>query len=253
MSITVSDIYNFIDQIAPFSTQESWDNSGLLVGDGKTEVKKVMVCLDATNKCIDEAVKTGADLIVTHHPVIWEPLKFVPGDIPVSRAIRNGICIVCAHTNWDIAAGGVNDVLSRLIGLENISQISPEGELSMLRVGELKTPVPAEDFAEIVSTALDTVVRLALPKKMIKTVAVCGGSGASFLPDLTGHNIDAFVTGDAKHNDFLDASDLDITLMAAGHYETETISMPVMMNLLKKEFPEVEFTYFEDAPVVYIG
>lgn len=88
---------------------------------------------------------------------------------------------------------------------------------------------------------------------MIRTVAVCGGSGASFLPDLAKEGIDAFITGDAKHNDFLDSIDYDISLLAAGHYETETVSMPVLLELLKQEFPSLEYKYLKSAPVVYIG
>lgn len=251
--VTVGDIFAFINSIAPFDTQESWDNSGLLVGDVNRTVEKVAVCLDVTNDTLDKAIELGVDLVVSHHPVIWEPLKFVPTDSPVSKAIRAGVSIISAHTNWDLAEGGVNDVLAKLIGLSDVTRLSEDGELAMLRVGELKTAVPAKDFAEIVSSALDTVVRVALPDKPIKKIAVCGGAGASFLPDLIGKGVDAFVTGDSKHNDFLDAIDYDISLLAAGHYETETMSMPVLMKFLENEFLSIECTYIESSPVVYIG
>ena len=150
--------------------------------------------------------------------------------------------------------GGVNDVLAKLVGLENVEGVVPdENGNCMVRKGSLKTAVPAEEYADVVAEALDTLVRLTLPEKMIRTVAVCGGSGASFLPDLAGEGIDAFITGDAKHNDFLDSIDYDISLLAAGHYETETVSMPVLLELLKQEFPSLEYKYLESAPVVYIG
>lgn len=259
MSTTVKDIYHFIDSIAPFDTQESWDNSGFLVGDVEKEVRKVAVCLDVTHDTLSQAASFGADLLVSHHPVIFHPMKGMREQTPgtesiVYDAIRKDIAVLSAHTCWDMAEGGVNDVLATLCGLEDIEGIVPDDNGNcMLRKGTLKTAVPAEEYAEIVSEALGTVVRLTLPEKMIRTVAVCGGSGASFLPDLAGGDIDAFLTGDAKHNDFLDSIDYDISLLAAGHYETETVSMPVLLELLKQEFPEVDYTYLESTPVVYIG
>lgn len=250
---TVADIFNFINTIAPFETQESWDNSGFLVGNKDADVKKIAVCLDVTNATLDAAFEFGADLVVSHHPVIWDPLKSVHSGSPVFRAIENGKSIICAHTNWDFADAGVNDVLATLLGFRDIHRLRDEGDLSMPRVGELKSPVPANEFAEIVAETLDTVVRVSMPDKMIKTVAVCGGAGASFMGDIAADGIDAYVTGDAKHNDFLDSVDLGISLLAAGHYETETVSMPVLMNLLKKEFPDMEYKYIESSPCCYVG
>lgn len=251
--VTVSDVFDFINQIAPFETQESWDNSGLLIGSRTSAVRKIAVCLDVTNDTVSKARDFGADLLVSHHPVIWDPLKSVLSDSPVFRAIQNGMSIVSAHTNWDFADGGVNDVLAALLGLSDVHRLREEGDLSMPRVGELKVPVPANEFAEVVAETLDTVVRLSSPDKMIKKVAVCGGSGASFMRDIAADGIDAYITGDAKHNDFLDAAELGLSLFAAGHYETETVSMPVLMSLLKKEFPDIEYAYLESSPCCFIG
>ena len=250
---TVRDIFSFIDEIAPFSTQEEWDNSGLLVGNENDEVKKIALCLDATDETLKKAVEFGADLLITHHPIIWDPLKFVPSDTLVSKAIRQGINVISCHTNWDLAEAGVSCVLASLIGLNNIEKLEPEGELSMVRVGTLPMPMTARELAEVVSDALDAVVAVTSPDKEISTVAVCGGAGACFLPDLKRHGIDAFVTGEAKHKEYLDARELDISLLCAGHYETETVSMPVLKNLLKEEFKDIEYLYIEDAPVEYIG
>lgn len=248
---TVLDIYNFIDSIAPFSSQVEWDNSGLLIGDKNADVKKIAVCLDATSFAIDEAIKFGADLIVTHHPIIWDPLKFVPSDTPVAKAIRNRLNVISCHTNWDAADGGVNCVLATLLGLNETEKMG-EGELSMLRVGTLPVTMTAKDLAGLVSDALDTVVSVALPEKEVKTVAVCGGAGASFLPDILG-KADVLVTGEAKHNQYLDAKEMGISLISAGHYETENISMPVLLNLLKAEFSNLEFTFIEEPTVLYVG
>lgn len=254
MKITVKDVFEFINGIAPFDTQESWDNSGLLVGKPDAEVKKIAFALDPTISTLNKAAEDGANLLITHHPVIFDPLKSVLSDTVVFEAIKKDIAIISAHTCWDIAQGGVNDVLAGIIGLTDITPIVPdENGNCMLRKGELKTAVPAEEFADIVSVALDTVVRVSSPEKLIKTVAVCGGSGASMLSALKAEGIDAYVTGDAKHNDFLDAIDLDIALLAAGHYETETVSMPVLKALVSEEYPDIPASYIEDAPVKYIG
>ncbi|MBQ1545197.1 MAG: Nif3-like dinuclear metal center hexameric protein [Clostridia bacterium] len=256
----VSDFYKFLDSIAPFDTQEDWDNSGFLVGDPDRDVTKVGVCLDVTNDTLNKAAAFGAELVVSHHPVIFDPLTCVLADSPVYRAIAKGISVISAHTCWDMADGGVNDVLAGLLLLDGVEKILPdENGNFMLRAGKLKRAVPAEEFADVVAATLDTVVRVTSPEKMVQTVAVCGGSGASMLPDLKkvtlsdGSPIDAYVTGDAKHNDFLDAIDAGIALLAAGHYETETVSMPVMKKLLETEFPDVEFSYLESAPLIYVG
>ncbi len=251
---TVQDIYNFLDTVAPFSTQESWDNSGFLVGNGAKQVERVAVCLDVTMDTLQQADAFGADLVVSHHPVIFHPIKSVLSGTPVYYAIRHDMAVISCHTSWDVAEGGVNDILATLIGLQETEGILPnEQGICMLRKGKLRTSVPAAEFAEIVSAALDTVVRVSDPEKMIQTVAVCGGAGASMLPDLKAlGDIDAYVTGDAKHNDFLDATDMDIALLAAGHYETETVSVPVLRDLLKEEFPDLTYTYLESAPHDYV-
>jgi len=248
---TVLDIYNFIDSIAPFSSQVEWDNSGILVGDMNAPVKKIAVCLDATNFSLDKANEFGADLLITHHPIIWDPLKFVPSDTVISKAIRLGLNVISCHTNWDLADGGVNCVLSTMLGLKDVKKLG-EGELAMVRVGTLPLKMTARDLAGLVSDALDTVVSVSSPDKEVLTVGVCGGAGASFLPDL--RNVaDVLVTGEAKHNHFLDATEYGISLISAGHYETENISMPVLMNLLKTEFQDLDFLFIEEPPVEYVG
>lgn len=254
MPTTVADIYQFLDSVAPFSTQESWDNSGFLVGDRRKDVHKVALCLDITMDTLKAAKEFGADLVVSHHPILFQPVQQVYSDSPVFYAIENGMALLSVHTPWDAADGGVNDVLATILGLTDIHKIGPEENgVQMLRAGALKAPVPAEEFADVVAATLDTVVRVSSGEKQIKTVAVCGGAGACFLPDIKAEGIDAFVTGDAKHNDFLDAIDLDVSLLAAGHYETETVSVPVLLNLLKQAFPDLSYTYLESAPVKYIG
>lgn len=251
--ITAGQIYDFLNQVAPFDTQLEFDNSGLLVGDRSREITRAIFCLDVTEKAIAEAEEFGAELIISHHPVIFDPLVFVPTKSIVAKAIRKRLTVICAHTNWDAADGGVSEVLATLLGLTNVRRLADEGEEAMLFVGELPVAMTARDFAELASEALDTVVSVSLPDKELHTVAVCGGAGGSFWTSLIGKDVDALLTGEVKHHDFLDAKLEDISLLAAGHYETETISMPVLMNLVKQEFSTLECKYIEETPVEYIG
>ena len=251
--ITAGQIYDFLNQVAPFDSQLEFDNSGLLVGDRSREITKAIFCLDVTEKAIAEAEEFGAELIISHHPVIFDPLVYVPTKSIVAKAIRKRLTVICAHTNWDAADGGVSEVLATLLGLTNVRRLAEEGEEAMLFVGELPVAMTARDFAEIASEALDTVVSVSLPDKELYTVAVCGGAGGSFWTSLIGKDVDALLTGEVKHHDFLDAKLEDISLLAAGHYETETISMPVLMNLVKQEFSTLECKYIEEIPVEYIG
>ncbi|MEG0979179.1 MAG: Nif3-like dinuclear metal center hexameric protein [Oscillospiraceae bacterium] len=250
--ITVKDIFDFIDSFAPFETQESWDNSGMLIGDISKEVNTVAVCLDITPETIENAKINGADLIVSHHPVIFNPVSNVLKGSPVYMLLESDLSAICAHTNLDIATGGVNDVLAQLLELEDISVLQDKDNTGILRIGKTKKSTPL-DFAKLVSEKLGTTVRIAKGGRDIETVAVCGGSGCSFIPDVIASGIDAFVTGDAKHNDFLDAGDNCLTLVVAGHYETENPAMPVLAKLLHNQFPTISVLYMDSNPAEYIN
>ncbi|MBR6479582.1 MAG: Nif3-like dinuclear metal center hexameric protein, partial [Clostridia bacterium] len=141
--ITAGQIYDFIDRIAPFETQSEFDNAGLLVGDRTREVTKVIFCLDVTEKAIEEAEEFGAELIISHHPVIFDPLVFVPTKSIIAKAIRKKLTVICAHTNWDQAEGGVSNILAVLLGLDNIRRLSDTGEEAMVYVGDLPVQMTA--------------------------------------------------------------------------------------------------------------
>lgn len=249
--ITVKNIYDFINSLAPFETQEKWDNSGMLVGDISKEVKVIAVCLDITCDTIFKAKQNNADVIISHHPVIFNPLKkILKGDI-VFELLQSNISAICAHTNFDLASGGVNDVLAQLLGLEDISILKSSDDSEFLRIGTIK-PMSPNDFAKLVATKLRTTVRLAKGANEISKVAVCGGSGCSFMGDVISANAHAFVTGDAKHNDFLDAKNDGLTLVAAGHYETENPSMPVLAQKIKTQFPTTDVVYIDSLPTEFV-
>ncbi len=242
----VKDIFEFINSHSPFDTQESWDNSGMLVGDKNAEVKNIGVSLDVTDEIITQAVDKNIDLLVTHHPVIFKPQKTVLSDSLVYKAIKNNLSIISCHTPFDLST--VSKTLAVKIGLTDIMDNEFE---PMVKIGKIN-PINSYDFAKQVKTNLNSEnVRCNRIDKNIGTVAVCGGSGASLMGDLSG--VDAFVTGDASHHDFLDATDTGLFLVAAGHFETESISMPYMQSILQNEFKDINVILLEEkSPIITI-
>ena len=247
---TVKDIFEFIGTIAPFENQCEWDNSGILVGTPHAEVKKIGVVLDITSQAVEYAAENGIDLIVSHHPVIFRAVKsFLEGDIPFMLA-QNGISAICAHTNLDIAKGGVNDALAETLGFNNPIPMTENGETSMIRkvvIDETDT----ETLAMHIAGRLSTGVQLADSEKIIDTVAICGGAGGDFIYAVAESGCDAYITGEAKHHEFLAAHELGITLITAGHFETENPVVAVLADKLKDNFDiDVEIIP-QNSPVKY--
>lgn len=252
--IKVKDIFEYINVISPYSTKCEWDNCGLLVGDIENEVKKIGFCLDATKENLASATQNGVDLIVTHHPVIFKAQKnFTNGSIAFDAAVK-GISIISAHTCFDCAEGGVNDVLCSILGIENAVGVpSEECQVPMARIGEINEMTSLE-FAKSVAQKLHTVCRVVDCKNKIKKVAVCGGAGMDFLRDVLSMGADAYVTGDISHHQMLEAKELGITVVAAGHFETEKPAMAELMKMIKSKFDGVETVLLEENnPVVFVG
>lgn len=228
----VKDFYGYLNSIAPFETQEDWDNSGMLVGDMDAEVKKVAVVLDITHEEIKKAKAIGADLIISHHPVIFSPVKSVTrGSVPY-ELVASSINALCCHTPLDIADGGTNDSLAKLLGIEVTRTEDP-----ILRLGTVE-PTTAENLAGKIAKTLNTKVRYADAGRKIEKIAICTGAGCSLIE--AAGEIDAFITGDASHHNFLDCIQAGITLIAAGHYETEIVVVPVLVKKLQAQFPDIE-------------
>lgn len=245
----VREIYEYINSFAPFETQESWDNSGLLLGDPDKQVKTVAVMLDATKKTVEAAKEKGADMIVTHHPVIFSALKKITAGSVVYDLLTSGISVISAHTCWDSAAGGVNDTLAEILGFENAQPIELEGT-AMARIAEVE-PMTGEELALLVKEKLGCHLRLADSGKNITKVALCGGSASSLVYEAIG-KADAFITGDLSHHVFLDAVDSGMTVIAAGHFETENPSMKPLYEKLKEKFEDTDFVLIEqENPVKY--
>lgn len=241
----VKDFYGYLNSIAPFETQEDWDNSGMLVGDMNAEVKKVAVVLDITHEEIKKAKAIGADLIISHHPVIFNPIKSVTrGSVPY-ELVASSINALCCHTPLDIADGGTNDSLAELLGIEVTRTENP-----ILRLGTVE-PTTAENLAGKIAKTLNTKVRYADAGRKIEKIAICTGAGCSLIE--AAGEIDAFITGDASHHNFLDCIQAGITLIAAGHYETEIVVVPVLVKKLQAQFPDIEIIDIkQENPIKFI-
>lgn len=218
--LTVQQVYDFINERAPFETQLAFDNSGLLVGHPDNEVTGIHFALDVTNHVIDEAIANGANLIVTHHPMMFSAIKRLveTGHEArlLCRMIRAGISLISAHTNLDQAPGGCNDVLAQTIGLTDI-----EGE-GFARVGALPHPMTAVELAANIGEKLGDVVRvMGDPAAVITRVGMCSGSGADEWPAAAAMGAQAFLTGEVKHHIALEASDAGVVMLEAGHHATE--------------------------------
>ncbi len=231
----VKDVFEYINTIAPFETQCEWDNSGLLVGNAEEEVSKMGVVLDITSEAVEYANKNGINLIISHHPVIFRAVKsFLDGDVAFELA-KNGISAICAHTCLDITKVGVNKALADALGIDNSAPLTDSGELSMIRVAD----IPETDgflLAKYVAKKLDTGVRVSNKTKKIRKIALCGGSGGDFINDVANAGCDAYITGDLSHHEFLDATEKNICLIAAGHFETENPVVAVLAEKLRENF-----------------
>ncbi len=230
----ISEIYEIINEIAPFSSQSEWDNSGLIIGSMNTDVKKAGFALDATPEVINDAKKKGCQLIITHHPVIFNPVSSLSETDPAYLAIKNGIAVISVHTPFDKSEPGVNTVLASLLGLKDI-KIMDTDEEGLCRVGTLERPLSSKEFAQAIAKALGGGVTYSARSGKIKKVAVCGGAAGEFYEAALASGAQAFVTGEAKHHHFLGARQTNIALFAAGHFETEAPAMKVLKDIMQKK------------------
>ncbi|MBR2718480.1 MAG: Nif3-like dinuclear metal center hexameric protein [Clostridia bacterium] len=236
--MTVQQVYDFINARAPYETQAPYDNSGLLVGDPSAPVQGVHFAMDLTQPVIDEAIASGANLIVTHHPIMFSPIKrLVTTDYEsrlIMRLVRHGIAMISAHTNLDQAPGGINDVLAQRLGLTGIT-----GE-GFLRMGELPRPMSASELAAHVSQALNTTVRTMGSGENITRLAMCSGGGSDEWRAARDMGAQAFLSGEIKHHHALEAADSGILCLEAGHHATEEPGIFALADALQNELNAVQ-------------
>lgn len=246
---TVGEVFAFLQEKAPFELQADFDNSGFLVGREGDCVSKLLIALDITEQVVAEAAGQGAQLIVSHHPVIFGGVKSVTDQTVTGRILlslaEHGIAAICAHTNLDAVEGGVNDALALRLGLADIAQLKQEGvdgqgrPYGIGRIGCV-TEQPLYDFAMTVKQLLGANgIRLVDGGRPVHRIAVGGGACAGMMEDVIAQGCDTFVTSDVKYNNFLDAKALGLNLVDAGHFPTEDVVCPVLRDWLSQRFPQV--------------
>ncbi len=246
---TVSDVLNYLNTIAPPAMQEDWDNVGLLCGWPDKPVTQILVALDPFEAVCREAADWGAELIVTHHPLIFKPLSRVTDETITGRCVlflaSHGISAINAHTNLDCAPGGVNDVLAEMLGLSGVEVLNPLGNdaqglpYGLLRAGTVKEQ-PLDAFLSQVKAALGCGgLRYVNSGRSVHRVAVGGGACASELSEVIRAGCDTFVTADVKYNQFWDACSSGLNLIDAGHFYTENPVCTMLAEKLQAAFPEI--------------
>lgn len=230
-----AEIYSFLNSYAPYSSQLPWDNSGFMTGSPEDEADCVTLSLDCTNDVLRQMTENGSSLLVCHHPLIFTPLKKIKTNSPPYNAVKYGITVISCHTNLDIAEDGVNDALARKIGLCVTEKICAEGA-PIMRKGVCKETA-LTDFARLCAERLNNSVKLYDSGKSVKNVAVCGGAGGEYIEIAAMSGCDTFVTGEAKHHEFLNAASLGINLIAAGHFATERPVIETLEEKLREAFP----------------
>lgn len=247
--MTVKDIYNYIDYFAPFDSQAEWDNAGLLAGDADRDVTAVIVSLDVTKSEIELAKREKAELIISHHPLIFHPVKTCLKNSVLFDVVHGGLSVISAHTNLDKAVDGVNDTLCETIGLgfEKIDAPIADGFLNICTDERCLSP---DSFAEYLGERLSAGIRFSRGGEKVSKIAVCSGAGSEFASEAASLGCDAFLTGDASYHDFLNCSEMGISLFSAGHFETENPIIYKLAERLGEHFPSVRFIVSDRKPPV---
>ncbi len=262
--IQVSDVVKELERLAPPELAEPWDNVGLMVGDMEQTVKNIFVCLDVTSENVEQAATFGADLIISHHPLIFSPVKrIVESDVSggiLRRLITKNISVYSMHTNFDKADGGMNDLLAEKLGLIQVRKYTIEECLSesgkptdaIGRIGVLPQPVSMSDYIEQIKAALNcfSIRSIGEPDEQVQSVALCSGAGGDFIYTAYHAGADVYVTSDVRHHEAQLAQELGMNLIDAGHFETENIICEFLRKFLFEKFEDLNvktssaFPYF---------
>ena len=242
MEYKVKDVTKVVEEFAPLSIQEKWDNSGLCIGSPEAPVTSVLFGLDCTPELVEEAIECGADMIITHHPLIFGGLKKIsPDDMvgeAVFKAIKAGISIYAAHTNADKVIAGVSGAMAAKLGLTDVQILEEDGEGTGLGVvGNLPESMTAEQAVELVKNRFALkAVRTSKPiEGKIERVAMCGGSGGSLISAAKAAGAQLYLSGDISYHNFFTSE--GFMLMDIGHYESEIEIVDILFSLIKKNFP----------------
>lgn len=241
----VRDIAQLLEESLPLRWQESYDNAGLAVGDPEAQVSKILVALDATEEVVEEAIEMGAEMVITHHPIIFRPIKRLAcqnrQQRTIAKAIAGGVALYAAHTNLDSAPSiGISHHLAGVLGVEVKSLLEPSSEeqVGIGVVGELREPIEAQSMLRLIAERLDVAAlrhSTVGENRMVSKVAICSGSGGSLIEAAEEAGADLYLSADFKYHDFVDADRM--ILVDAGHFETEICAIDILSDILSKKIP----------------
>lgn len=238
----VNDVFDCLKDIAPLELQLGFDNAGLQLGRLNAPVERVLLALDVTSEVVDEAERIGAQLIVSHHPLIFSPIKSVSDEL-LLRLAEHGIAVISMHTNLDIAEGGVNDVLLELMGAKRECYLDAD---NCGRVGVLPEDMELSEFLMLCKAALKVGgLKYHDAHRQVRHIAVMGGSGGDYVEDSFEKGCDTYLTADIKHHQFLLAKEIGINLIDADHFCTENPIIPVLASRLTEALPDIDFRVSE--------
>lgn len=247
--IQLKDVYRMLDGWAPYSTCLDFDNAGIAVGNMSDEVSRIAVALDLTDETLAAAAENGCDTVVTHHPAIFKPLSVLDSHSAVCRAAAKGIAVISAHTNLDAADGGVNDALAYALGLNGAEPLAGTGQPPMARICTV-SPINDVALAEQCRRRLGVgAVKYVPTDRIIGRVAVCGGAGGDFIEAVAACGADAYITGECRHHERLEAARLGIGLFECGHFCTEQVVKAVVADRLRDAFADIEVLVLDEHDV----
>ena len=241
-SVKIQQVLSALERFAPLPLQESYDNAGLQIGLTEAEVSGALLCLDVTEKIIDEAVAKGCNLVVSHHPLLFRGLKQVSdlNDVQrtVRKAIKNDVCVISMHTNLDNARGGVNYKMAEKLGAKVLN--SAEEEKQGMVLAELAQPMAAADFIAMVKERFGVKCAMCneILERPVKTVAICGGAGDFMLDEAIAQKADAFITGEMHYHVYF-GHEQEIQICVIGHYESEQFTTEIFREVVERECPGV--------------
>ena len=242
--VTAESIYNLLNENFPFDTQESWDNSGLLVN-SREVTDSVLVCLDVTHEAVEKAVEVGAKIIVSHHPVIFNPIKHINNNDVVYSLIKHDISVVSAHTNFDKYDYGTCYAMAEILNLEPLD--SSDIEIGLLTKADFTAKELAERCKRVFGAASCT-----LPENELSKIFICAGSGSSMKEEVLARGADCLFTGECKYHDMLDLAEMGISTVSVGHDLSESISLSTLADIIKNEFKDIKVEVFTAEPLQLI-
>lgn len=257
----IREITDYLESLAPLNFQESYDNSGLLVGHPADEVDKALIALDCTEEVVEEAIELGAKLIIAHHPIVFSGLKRFNGSNYVERtvikAIKHDVAIYAIHTNLDAIEKGVNSKIGGKLGLTNLQILKPKGDLENVgsgMIGELPEAMKATDFFQKIKKEFEVpfLKHTKLLHQEIRKVAFCGGSGSFLLEEAKQQGAEVFISSDFKYHQYFDAEE-SLVIVDIGHYEAENCTKDLIYEILTEKFPNftLHFSRVNTNPVIY--